>query len=224
LYRFFVHDFIHFIVSVRMTITLIGHGHVGGALAAGWAKVGHTVCLGLRDLSDANALALQQAHPTIRLAPIAEASRGADVVVVAAVPPAVQSIAQHLAPATGQIIIDAMNSVSARPEPFANTFEALRTYLPQARLVKCFNSTGYENMANPRWGNDHAADMFMAGDDLQAKATVRQLALDLGFAECYDFGPADKATLLEHFALAWINLAIFQKQGRNLVFKVLKRD
>jgi hypothetical protein len=155
---------------------------------------------------------------------VTEAAQGADVVVVAAVPPAVQNIAEHLAPASGQIVVDAMNSVSARPEPFATTFEALRAYLPQARLVKCFNSTGYENMANPQWGDGQAADMFMAGDDPEAKATVRQLALDLGFAECYDFGLADKATLLEHFALAWINLAIFQKQGRNLVFKVLKRD
>jgi hypothetical protein len=52
----------------------------------------------------------------------------------------------------------------------------------------------------------------------------RRRPRSLGFAEGYDFGLADKATLLEHFALAWINLAIFQKQGRNLVFKVLKRD
>jgi predicted dinucleotide-binding enzyme len=65
--------------------------------------------------------------------------------------------------------------------------------------------------------------MFIAGDSAQAKAVVRQLAHDLGFAECYDFGGNDRAPLLEQLALAWINLAIFQGNGRSMAFKVLKR-
>lgn len=49
------------------------------------------------------------------------------------------------------------------------------------------------------------------------------LAKDAGFAECYDFGGRDKVELLEQFALAWINLAIFQGKGRNIGFKLLHR-
>ncbi len=77
-------------------------------------------------------------------------------------------------------------------------------------------------MADPFY-HGIAADMFMAGSLARGKAVARQLALDLGFAECHDFGGDDKIPLLEQFAMAWINLAIVQQQGRGLAFKVLKR-
>jgi predicted dinucleotide-binding enzyme len=65
--------------------------------------------------------------------------------------------------------------------------------------------------------------MFVAGDSAKGKEVARQLSSDLGFAKCYDFGGDDKIPLLEQVALTWVNLAIFQKEGRNIAFKVLKR-
>lgn len=88
--------------------------------------------------------------------------------------------------------------------------------------MKCFNTTGFENMLNPNY-NGEKIDMFMAGDSDQAKAVAKRLALDAGFGSCIDFGKADKVELLEKFALSWINLAIMQGHGRNFAFKVLKR-
>jgi hypothetical protein len=64
---------------------------------------------------------------------------------------------------------------------------------------------------------------YRAGNDQQAKQTVRQLALDAGFAECYDVGGNDKFQLMEQFAFFWINLAMMQGQGREIGFKLLKR-
>ena len=77
-------------------------------------------------------------------------------------------------------------------------------------------------MENPKYG-DIAIDMFAAGSSVKAKEVAKKLSLDAGFAECYDFGGDDKVELLEQFALSWINLAIMQKLGRNIAFKVLKR-
>jgi len=77
-------------------------------------------------------------------------------------------------------------------------------------------------MKNPAYG-DTQLDLFMAGNSTAAKAIARQLALDAGFANCYDFGGSDRVALLEQFALAWINLAIFQQMGRNIGFKLLVR-
>jgi predicted dinucleotide-binding enzyme len=65
--------------------------------------------------------------------------------------------------------------------------------------------------------------MFMAGDSSSAKEVAKQLALDCGFGSCIDFGQSDKVILLENFAMAWINLAIMQGQGRDIAFKVLRR-
>lgn len=53
--------------------------------------------------------------------------------------------------------------------------------------------------------------MFMAGSSQRGKQIAVQLAKDLGFAECYDFGGDEKVQLLEHFAMVWISLAIKQK-------------
>jgi hypothetical protein len=57
----------------------------------------------------------------------------------------------------------------------------------------------------------------------EAKEIAKRLSLDAGFAECHDFGGDDKVELLEQFALCWINLAIIQKQGRNIAFKLVRR-
>jgi len=78
-------------------------------------------------------------------------------------------------------------------------------------------------MANPKYGNT-SLDMFMAGDSIKGKQVASRLARDAGFAECYDFGGDDKVALLEQFTLVWINLAIFQKQGRNIAFKVIRKQ
>jgi hypothetical protein len=51
----------------------------------------------------------------------------------------------------------------------------------------------------------------------------RQLALDSGFAECYDVGGNDQIALMEQFAFFWINLAMMQGQGRKIGFKLLRR-
>lgn len=66
-------------------------------------------------------------------------------------------------------------------------------------------------------------DMFCAGNSRKAKEIATQLAKEIGFSECYDFGGDDKVELLEQFALCWINLAIIQKHGRDIAFKLIKR-
>jgi predicted dinucleotide-binding enzyme len=91
-----------------------------------------------------------------------------------------------------------------------------------ADVVKCFNTTGYENMLDPVY-HGVAIDMFMSGDSVRAKDVARQLALDCGFGDCIDFGKADKVVLQEQFALSWINLAIMQGHGRGMAVKIVRR-
>lgn len=205
-----------------MKIAIIGTGNVGGALAERWAKAGHTIHLGVRLPDNFKGIELLQL-PNVTAHAISEAVVLSEVVLIAATPPAIFSIVENMGHVEGKIIIDAMNSVRVGPEPYSNTFEALKSMTKDAILVKCFNTTGFENMRDPHYG-DLAIDMFMAGDSEKGKATARQLALDAGFAECYDFGGSDKVALLEQFALCWINLAIMQGLGRGIAFKVLQRE
>lgn len=203
-----------------MKIAIIGTGNVGGALATNWAKKGHTIYLGVQDANDFKGKELLQ-NPNTAAMSIAEAVAKSDVVLIATPPTAIFDIIGAAGDFSGKVVIDATNTVMKRPEPYATAYHAL-TDKTQGEVVKCFNTTGFENMKNPAY-NGEGIDMFMAGDSVHAKEVAKQLALDCGFGTCWDFGKADKVELLEKFALSWINLAIMQGHGRNLAFKVIKR-
>ncbi|MCU0360053.1 MAG: NAD(P)-binding domain-containing protein [Bacteroidia bacterium] len=206
-----------------MNIAIIGSGNVGGALAKKWIKAGHTVIIGARlPLSDKNITLATQIGED-RFTSIPHAVEQCEVILIAAPAPACVDVVKSLGDTSGKIIIDAMNIVMGRgPQGYNTTAEAILTNTQSKTVVKCFNTTGFNNMENTRYG-EQSLDLFMAGDNKDAKALVRQLAIDAGFAECYDVGGNDKFALMEQFAFFWINLAMMQGQGREMGFKLLKR-
>ncbi len=205
-----------------MKIAIIGTGNVGGALATKWAAKGHTILLGVKDTVHFKGEALLD-NPHTSVFPIEEAIRQAEVILIATPATAAAEVAQSLGDTTGKVIIDAMNVVMGRgPQGFSNTADAILAHTQTRDVVKCFNTTGFNNMLNPTY-SDTAIDMFMAGDSEKGKQLTRQLALDAGFAECYDVGGNNRFELMEQFAFFWINLAMFQGQGREIGFKLLKR-
>ena len=203
-----------------MKIAIIGTGNVGGALATSWSAKGHTIFLGVKDKENFKGRELLKNEGTTAHS-IMEAAANSEVILVAIPPVAVFDVIEQIGNISDKVIIDATNTVRQRPEPYATVYHCLFDKT-NAEIVKCFNSTGFENMLNPVY-NGQPIDMFMAGESLKAKSVAKQLALDAGFGSCYDFGGSDKVLLLEQFALSWINLAIMQGQGRNIAFKVLRR-
>lgn len=203
-----------------MNIAIIGTGNVGGALATQWARVGHTIHLGIQNSNQFKGKELLTNNNT-SVHSIEEAVSLSEVILVATPPHIAISLANNMGATSGKVLIDATNAIHARPEPYSTAYHAF-VDLCDAEVVKCFNSTGFENMKNPTYGSIQL-DMFMAGDSNKAKSVAKQLSLEAGFENCYDFGGADKVVLLEQFALVWINLAIFQGIGRNIGFKILKR-
>lgn len=205
-----------------MKIAIIGTGNVGGALATKWAKAGHEIFLGVGDLNGFKGKALLS-NPKTSVHSVEDAVKNAEVILIATPAPAAIEVAKSLGDTSGKIIIDAMNIVMGRgPVGFNNTADAILANTKTKDVVKCFNTTGFNNMENPVYGNT-SLDLFMAGDSEKGKAATRQLALDAGFAECYSIGGNDKFQLMEQFAFFWINLAMMQGQGRNIGFKLLKK-
>jgi 8-hydroxy-5-deazaflavin:NADPH oxidoreductase len=205
-----------------MQIAIIGTGNVGGALARHWANKGHEIIIGVRDLDNFKGKALLD-HPNTRALPIQEAVQQAEVILLATPAMAAVEVAQSLGDTSGKIIIDAMNVVMGRgPAGFSNTADAILAHTTTRDVVKCFNTTGYNNMENPQYG-DTTLDLFVAGDSERGKAAAIQLAKDAGFADCYDVGGNDKFQLMEQFAFFWINLAMFRGLGREFGFKVVRR-
>jgi hypothetical protein len=210
-----------------MRIGIIGAGMVGGTLGTRWAKAGHEVVWGVRDPTATKVAALcTAAGRGARAATVAEAAAVAEVVVLATPWRAVPEALASCGDLAGRVLLDTINPLTpdlsglAVPAGGSGAQEVARL-APGARVVKIFNSVGFNVMADPRFG-DRAATMLYCGDDQAAKAVAATLAVDLGF-EAVDAGPLAKAGLLEHAALLWIHLAMSQRLGREIAFVLMRR-
>ena len=97
-----------------------------------------------------------------------------------------------------------------------STADDLSALLPGARIVKAFNTTGYENYATARDRKVQAA-MFVAGDDPEAKRVAMALATEIGF-RAEDAGPLANAKDLEDMVRIWI--ALTEAHGRTVAFAI----
>ena len=205
-----------------MKIAIIGTGNVGGALATKWAHKGHEIFLGVRDVNNFKGQHLLS-NPNTKVCTTHAAVQNAGVILISTPAMMAIEVAKSLGETNGKVIIDTMNIVMGRgPSGFTNTSDAILANTFTNDVVKCFNTTGFNNMVNPNYG-DQVLDAFVAGDSMRGKEAAKQLAKDAGFAECYDIGGNDRFELMEKFAFFWINLAMFQGQGRDIGFKLLKR-
>lgn len=205
-----------------MKIAIIGTGNVGSALATHWANKGHEILLGVRNTEEFKGKNLLE-NPHTSVYETAEAVRRSEVVLLSTPATAAIEVVQSLGDTSGKVIIDAMNIVMGRgPQGYKNTADAILAHTASREVVKCFNTTGFNNMVNPDY-NGIPVDVFVAGDSEKGKAIAIQLAKDAGFGDCYDIGGNDKFELMEQFAWFWINLAMFRGQGREIAFKLMKR-
>jgi predicted dinucleotide-binding enzyme len=208
-----------------MRIAVIGTGNVGATLGRRWAEAGHDVTFGTRDPASQK---VQQLLATIRgsagVSLAKEAVDGADVVTLATPWPATEEVARDLGPLSGRVLLDCTNplsnSLSLELGHSTSGGEQVAAW-SGARVVKIFNTTGSDNMADPSYGGQ-AATMFYCGDDFEAKKIAARLARDLGF-DAVDAGPLANARLLEPLAALWIYLAYPGGQGRRIAFKLLRR-
>lgn len=207
-----------------MRIAIIGTGNVGGALARGLAGKGHDLILGARDPAGATALS---AETGAQIAPPAEASKSADIVILALPWAAAEAAVRDLGDLAGQTVVDCMNPIGRTAAGMGLTVghttsggEIVQGWLPGAHVVKTLNQVGAEIMADTA-RLPHRPVMFMAGNDTDAKAKVGQMLSDLGF-EALDAGDITKARLLEPLGMVWINQAIMRGKGRNWAFSTVE--
>jgi|SRR5581483_5281531 len=203
-----------------MNIAVIGAGHVGGALATQFAKVGHSVKLGVRDPQESKVQELVSKGITAHT--VQEAVVDASDIIVLAIPAkAGYEVAQTLGNLSSKVVIDATNAVFGKPQKYATVADAILDICKAKDIVKCFNTTGFANMADPDFKGTKI-DMFMAGNSKKAKEIASKLAKEIGFGEVYDLGGNENFGLIEQLALVWVTL-VQQGNGRDIAFKILKR-
>ena len=189
-----------------MKIAIIGAGNVGRALESGWKKAGHEVRFGKRESN-------------------ADAAKWGEVVVLATPWPATKDAIAACGRLAGKVVLDATNpllpNLGGLDHAEGSGGERVAAWAKGARVVKIFNTTGFGNMANPRYAAGKLM-MLYCGDDAGAKGLARQLAEDLGF-DPVDFGPLANARYSEGVAMTWIWLAIKGGIGREIAFLLARR-
>lgn len=210
-----------------MNVGIIGAGNVGGALGKRWAAAGHKIKFGVRDATrpDVQQL-LRGCGSEVSAGSVADAARFGEVVVLATPFPATQAALESAGDLTGKIVIDCTNPLKPDLSGLAvghdtSAAELVASQAKGARVVKCFNTTGANNMENPAYPNGKAV-MFCCGDDPGANAAVMKLGADIGF-EMIDAGKLEIARLLEPLAMLWIHLAYRGGLGREFAFRLMRR-
>jgi predicted dinucleotide-binding enzyme len=210
-----------------MRIGILGAGNVGGTLGRAWVRNGHDVVFGVRNPTAPRVQAVPQATGgKARVGGVAEAAAHGEVVVLATPWGATQDAVRQAGDLGGKVILDCTNPLQEDLSGLAvghttSGAEQVAGWASSRRVVKVFNTTGFENMAQPSYGGTPLT-MFFAGDDSEAKRVAAQLAQEIGF-DPVDAGPLANARLLEPLALLWIHLALQQGHGSGIAFKLLRR-
>jgi 8-hydroxy-5-deazaflavin:NADPH oxidoreductase len=204
-----------------MRLGIIGAGHVGGALGRLFEAQGHDVRFGVRDPDKQAAGGL----PRNRSGSVADAAAFGDVIVLAIPWDAVKDALATTGPLTGKTVIDCVNPLLPDLSGLAlgtttSASEEIAKLVPGAKVVKCFNTLGAANLANPEFG-DQKASMLFAGDDAGAKLIVAELGNQLGF-DMIDAGPLSQSRWLEAMAMLWITMAYKYGGSARSAFKLLR--
>lgn len=208
-----------------MRIAVLGTGNVGATLGRRLAMSGHEVCFGTRNVADPRVQSLLTTT-TATACEIHAATNEAELVILAVPWQAALSVLDGVRhQLSGKILVDCTNPLNANFSglEFGHTTSAaeiIAAHVPEARVVKSFNTVSAATMANPQYG-DRRATLFYCGDDENAKAAVHSLAEQLGF-EPIDAGRLQNARLLEPLAMLYIHLA-FNGWGSNCAIQVVKR-
>jgi predicted dinucleotide-binding enzyme len=210
-----------------MNIGILGAGNVGGALGTAAAGKGHKVCFGVRrpDSPEVKEL-LRTIGSSASAGSVAEAATFGEAIIIATPWPATAEALRSAGDLTGKVVLDCTNPLKSDLSGLelgttTSAGEKVAEWARGARVVKIFNTTGYNNMMNPSFPVGPAT-MFYCGDDPGAKAVAAKIAADIGF-EPVDAGPLTNARMLEPLAMLWIWLALFGGMGTDFAFKLIRR-
>ena len=213
-----------------MRVGVLGSGIVGRTLGAGFLKHGHQAMIGTRDPDKQEAADWVRGTPGAKAGTFEEAARFGEIVVLAALGRVIESIVDLADPRnfSGKIVIDATNPLANEtPEngilqyttgPNESLAERIQAKLPQARVVKAFNSVGNALMINPQFSQG-TPTMFYCGNSGEAKAQVAGIIRQFGW-EPYDCGTIMSARALEPLCMLWC-LPGFLRNDWNHAFKML---
>jgi predicted dinucleotide-binding enzyme len=215
-----------------MQVGILGTGDVAKAIGRGFVTLGHTVKMGSRDAHNDKAHAwAREMGSAASAGSFADAASFGEMVVLATL-----GIANESAIGSAgvenfhrKVLIDTTNPLDfsgGMPPRLAvhgsdSGGEQVQRLLPDAYVVKAFNTVGNAFMFRPEFPGG-PPDMFICGNDAGAKAQVRALLADFGWG-VVDVGGIESSRYLEAMCLVWV-ISAAQSNNWNQAFKMLRKQ
>ena len=213
-----------------MKIAILGTGSVGQALAGRLSELGNEVVIGTRDVAASMARTTPDGwgNPAIgtwitdnlavKLVTFAEAAAFSDGIIIHAMNggAAIESLEMtNEADLEGKILVDITNpldfSKGFPPTLFVSNTDSLgeqiQAKFPALKVVKTLNTMSNPVMVNPSSvAGDHT--VFVSGNDDSAKAKVKEMLNDFGWADknIYDLGDISTARGTEMILPLWVRI------------------
>jgi len=214
-----------------MRVGILGTGDVGRSLGVGFNGLGHQVKFGTRDPGSSKVKELlTEVGGKATAGTFAEAAAFGDIVVLATLWSGTENAIKLAGPASfkGKVVIDATNPLVFKPgAPPALALghtdsggEQVQRWLPGVKVVKAFNIVGHAHMVEPAFPGG-PPDMFIAGNDADAKNTVTEILTAFGWSTI-DAGGIEGARLLEPLCILWVGYGLATGTW-NHAFKLLRK-
>lgn len=170
-------------------IGIIGSGRIGGTLGELWVRAGHEVVFSARTIEEVNDLVARLGlGPAARAGTPREAAVFGEVVLISVPYSALPQIGRDLAAELkGKAVLDTCNPIQGRDGDMAlearakGTGVASAEFLPGVRLVRAFNSVGYNSLRSEAHRSGERVAIPLAGNDQAALKIAARLVEDAGF-------------------------------------------
>jgi 8-hydroxy-5-deazaflavin:NADPH oxidoreductase len=204
-----------------MRIGILGTGMVGQTIGTRLTQLGHEVRMGSREAGNEKARKwVLQSGPRASQGTFADAARFGDVIFNCTSGegslPALKSAGEENLDA--KVIIDVANPLNMTKIPLPELTvcnddslgERIQREFPNAKVVKSLNTVNCQLMVDPKKvRGEH--DVFVCGNDAEAKATVKEILRELGWDSPIDLGDISASRGTEMLLPVWLRLMVTLK-------------
>lgn len=214
-----------------MKVAILGSGIVGQVLGKAFIAEEHEVMLGTRDPAKKEVVQWKKDNPKANTGTFDETAKFGELIVLAVAGGVAEDVIRMAGVDnfSGKVVIDATNPIANEPPVngvlrFFTDFdeslmEKIQRIVPEAKLVKAFNSVGNALMYKPVLKGG-TPSMFICGNDDEAKQTVTRILTAFGW-ETEDMGKMEAARAIEPLCMLWCIPGLIRNEWMH-AFKLLK--
>lgn len=199
-----------------MKIGVLGTGIVGQTLGSKMVQIGHEVLMGSRDAANLKAITwAKEEGPRASFGTFAEAAAFGEIIFNCTLGAASLGALRHAGVDNlrGKILVDTANPLDYSTQHWALTIcnddslgEQIQRAFPDTKVVKTLNTMNANIMVDPR-KLPGQTDVFVSGNDIDAKATVVAILRDwFGWRTIVDLGDITTSRAVEMYVILWHTL------------------